>query len=76
MRFSLERSASRVVIEIFNIEGRRVRTLLDRRMPRGTHVVGWDGRNQGGQVASAGFYYARLIVDGEKKGGKKMTLLR
>jgi uncharacterized repeat protein (TIGR01451 family) len=76
LRFSLESPNSQVVIEIFNIEGRRVRTLLDRRMPRGNHVVGWDGRNHGGQAVAAGFYYARLIVDGERKGGKKMTLLR
>ena len=76
LRFSLENPSSQVVIEIFNIEGRRVRTLMDRRMPRGTHVVGWDGRNGSGQTVAAGFYYARLIVDSEKKGGKKMTLLR
>jgi mono/diheme cytochrome c family protein len=76
LRFSLERTASHVAIEVFNVEGRRVTTLVDRVLPRGSHVVGWDGRTGSGTVVAPGLYFARLLVDGERHGGKKITVFR
>ena len=55
---------------------RRVRTLLDRRMPRGFHIVGWDARTNQGDVVAPGVYFSRMIVNGKKEGGKKLTVLR
>ena len=75
-RFTLERPLSQVQIEIYSVAGRRVRTLLDRPMTRGMHVVGWDTLNGEGRRVASGFYYARLVVNGEPKGGKKMIVLR
>ena len=75
IRFSLERSPSRVKIEIYDVSGRRVRTLLDRKMTRGTHIVGWDSRNDQGLRVATGIYYARLLVDDGAKGTKKMVVL-
>ena len=76
IRFSLERSPSRVRIEIFDVAGRRVRTLLDRQMTRGTHIVAWDSRNERGLRVATGVYYARLLVDDDPKGSTKMVVLR
>jgi mono/diheme cytochrome c family protein len=75
VRFSLERPSD-VVVEVFNVEGRRVRTVVHARMPRGVHVVGWDATNDGGHRVGAGMYFARLLVDGERKGNRKLTILR
>jgi hypothetical protein len=76
LRFSTEKSPSHVTIEIFNVEGRRVRTLLDAKVARGTHIVGWDSRNDSGRRVAPGAYYANLLVDRVKKDGKKMTVVR
>jgi YVTN family beta-propeller protein len=76
LQFSLEKSPSRVQIEIVNIAGRRVRMLLERELTRGSHVVGWDGKNDEGQTVAAGTYFARLSVNGREAQTKRMTVLR
>ena len=76
LQFSLERSPSQVHIDVVNIGGRRVRSLLQREMTRGTHVVGWDGKNDDGQLVAAGTYFAKLSVDGREMQTKRMTVLR
>ncbi len=74
-RFSLDRSDP-VHIDVYDVTGRHVRALLERRMPRGTHIAGWDGRDGQGRLLPAGTYFARLSVNGERRGEKKLTLLR
>jgi hypothetical protein len=75
LRFTLERNASKVEIVIFDIRGRRVRTLLDRLMTRGGHLVGWDSRDDRGRQVATGIYFVRLSVDGREHGVTKMTVI-
>lgn len=75
-RFALDAATDEVRIDVFDLAGRKVRTLFDRRLPRGTHVVGWDGRDESGQRVAAGTYFARLVVSGHERGEKKLTVLR
>ncbi|MGH2570339.1 MAG: hypothetical protein ACRDGR_03895, partial [bacterium] len=75
LRFSLERSPTAVRIDVFDVQGRRVRALLDRTMTRGTHLVGWDSRDDRGRLVATGAYFARLRVDGKDAGGKKMIVV-
>ena len=51
-------SESRVTIEIFDLLGRRVETLVDRDETAGTHFVIWDAEN-----ASSGLYFYRIKAD-------------
>lgn len=49
-----------VLLEIFNVRGQKVRTLVDGHCPAGTHTFVWDTHDQNlGRLAS-GIYYARL----------------
>lgn len=78
----------RVRVEIYNILGQRVRSLLNTVMPGGEHSVRWDGRNDGGNPVASGVYIYRLRVstagvkgNGAARGGvyqhtRKMVLLR
>ncbi len=50
----------RTTIEIFNIQGQRVHTLLSEIAPKGEHRVLWDGKDQDGQPMPAGIYMVRL----------------
>ncbi|MBD3337045.1 MAG: hypothetical protein GF355_16140, partial [Candidatus Eisenbacteria bacterium] len=40
--------------------GRRIRTLADGPVGAGTHTAVWDGRDEQGQPAAAGVYFARM----------------
>ncbi len=60
---SLPRAAG-VEVAVFDLGGRRVRTLAAGTHDAGEHAIGWDGRDAGGQPAPAGLYFARAVVDG------------
>ncbi len=64
-----------VRIEIFNLLGQRVRTLVDRFIEPGVHSVSWDGCDDLGQSATAGIYFYRLVSGAIELTGK-MTLIR
>jgi hypothetical protein len=53
-------AASRARLAIYTVEGRLVRTLVDRIAPAGEHQVAWDGRDAAGREQPAGIYFYRL----------------
>lgn len=64
-----------VTMEIFNIMGQRIRTLLDEHMPAGSHTVHWDGSNENRQRVASGTYIARLRM-GTRVLTHSMTLVK
>jgi hypothetical protein len=64
-----------VHLEVFNILGQRIRTLLDEVLPPGQHSVIWDGKDDHGVPSASGIYLYRLRV-GEDSQTKKMMLLK
>ena len=68
-------SASVVSLEIFDVSGQRVKTLIDREKRNGYILVNWDGRDRKGNPVSSGVYLCRLTVP-DKTLSKKMILLR
>lgn len=73
-RFTLPR-ASQVEINIFNIRGQRVKTIVDNPMEAGVYVVDWDGTDQNGDPVSSGIYFYRMNA-GDFSDMKKMVLLK
>lgn len=52
-------------LDVFDLQGRRVRRLADRRLPAGATVIGWDGRDDGGRRVRGGLYFVRLVTPQE-----------
>lgn len=65
----------RMQLEVFNIAGQKVRTLIDETKLPGSYSVTWDGRDEYGEAVSSGVYLYRLKV-GEAVETKKMVLLK
>jgi parallel beta-helix repeat protein len=74
IEFDLPRSGP-VRIEIFNILGQKIRTLVNEHMKAGHWLVDWDGKDDNGNDVSSGIYFYRLQA-GEFTQTKKMILLR
>jgi hypothetical protein len=74
IRFSIP-EPGRVLISVFDIEGRLISTIADRRFDRGTHTVGWDGSDRFGREVASGIYLYRL-VSGRDNITRKMVLIR
>ncbi|MBP1656342.1 MAG: hypothetical protein H6Q31_943 [Bacteroidetes bacterium] len=51
-------------LEVYDLLGRRVRTLLHHRLTPGVHAVMWDGRDDQQQAVGAGMYVYRLTGKG------------
>jgi len=73
IRFELP-SETEVRLEIFDAQGRLVRTLADRGYPAGFHALEWDHRTDGGKALGAGVYLYRIQA-GSFRDQKKMVLL-
>jgi hypothetical protein len=71
--YSLPR-ASHVRLEVFNLLGQRVATLIDGYREYGEHKIIWNTSDDDASVSS-GIYYGRLIV-GDEVALRKMTLLK
>jgi hypothetical protein len=64
-----------VSLVVYDVTGRRVRTLVNEPKPAGTHRAVWDARdNRGNPVASGIYFY--VMKAGEVNLKKKMILLR
>jgi hypothetical protein len=74
IEFLLPKSGQ-VKIEIFNILGQKVRTLVDQHLKAGHKVVVWDGRDDWGKEVSSGIYFYQIKAL-EFSQTKKMVLLR
>ncbi len=64
-----------VELAVFDIQGRRVITLVDREQKSGFYEAVWDGRTTRGDVAPSGLYFYRLTVANRQE-TKTMLLLR
>jgi hypothetical protein len=66
---------SRVMLEIFDVRGKRVRRLAAEDLPAGRHQRAWDGRSDAGDGVASGTYFARLVADGVTE-TRKMLLVK
>jgi hypothetical protein len=65
-----------VMLEISDLTGRHVRTLLSGQVAAGHHSVQWDGRDERGSAAASGVYFYRLRVGTNSVASKKMLLMK
>jgi len=64
-----------VLLKIYDLMGREVRTLVKGRLKAGEHAAVWDGRDDKGFEVASGVYIYRLMA-GRRCKAKKMLLLK
>jgi hypothetical protein len=74
IRFALKTDDD-VLIEIFNIKGQLINTLVNGFMREGYHQVIWNGRDESGNPVGSGIYFYRLIA-GEYVSIRRMVLMK
>ncbi len=71
--------AGHVALNICDIAGRHVRTLVERDLAEGPHTATWDGLDDNGRAVSSGVYFSKLkVVGGLETSSRtgKLVLLR
>jgi hypothetical protein len=72
--FGVEREGS-VTLCIYDVRGRLVRTLIDRRLVPGAYSQEWAGTNSRGAAVPSGIYFCRLVT-GDKTFATKIMLVK
>ncbi|MFH1685905.1 MAG: FlgD immunoglobulin-like domain containing protein [bacterium] len=68
-------AAGHTSLDIYNIQGQKVKTLVDDVMTAGEHTVEWNATDESGSRVASGVYFYRLTA-GDYTLSKKMTLLK
>ena len=74
IRFEMPR-AGHARLEILDVAGRRLATLLDGPVPAGTVETAWDGRDATGRALASGVYLAHVRTDRGRQ-VQKLTLVQ
>ena len=62
-------------VAIYDVLGRRVRTVAAGRFTNPAQRVRWDGRDDGGTVVASGIYFVRVSGSGTKQ-TQKLVIVR
>jgi len=74
IRFDMAQQ-ERVVIDIFNAKGQKIKTLFDQNVNPGHHQVLWDGTDSYARKTSSGIYFYRMTA-GKYKETRKMLMMK
>ena len=67
--------AGKVKLDVFNVAGQLVKTLVNEKLEANFHAIFWDGTNNSDQSAPSGLYFYRLKTDSFAQ-TKRMILLK
>jgi N-acetylmuramoyl-L-alanine amidase len=75
IRYQIAGNRYHVVLAIYDVTGKIVKTLVDAEQPAGDYTIHWDGKNAEGVPVASGTYIYKLTA-GELAQTKRMTLVR
>ena len=67
-------TATHVRLEVFNLLGQRVATLVDEARPAGFHTATWHATDGSGRAVAAGVYIYRMTVGEERQTGRMVLI--
>ena len=67
-------ASSQVRLEVFNLLGQRIATLVDEARPAGFHTATWHATDRAGRAVAAGVYIYRMTVGEERQTGRMVLI--
>jgi flagellar hook assembly protein FlgD len=74
IKFHISKS-QKVTLAVYDLLGRKVKTLVDENVTAGKYKVDWNGTNEYGQKVASGIYFYRLQTEGFNQ-TRKMLLMK
>jgi photosystem II stability/assembly factor-like uncharacterized protein len=68
-------SSENIKLEVYDLLGRRIITLIDEYKNRGEHSIEWNGKNEKSKDVSSGLYFSHLLTS-NKSLSKKMVIMK
>ena len=63
-----------VAIQIFDVRGRLIRTLVNKSIVEGTHFTSWNAQDENGATVTSGIYFVRMTSFGQEVVQKALVL--
>ncbi len=57
---------AKVTLVVYDILGKKVKTVVEAFIPAGHHQMQWDGRNDSGEAVGSGIYLLKMMVKSRK----------
>jgi WD40 repeat protein len=67
-------SVARVVVRMYDVRGRAVRTLVDELVPPGRYQAVWDGNDDFGRRVTPGMYFYELVAGADRLTKKALVI--
>jgi|SRR5690554_2444340 len=61
-------------LEIYNMRGQKVKTLVDKVLEAGNHEIRWDGKDESKTIVTSGIYYYILKTEAYSRTGRMILL--
>jgi len=74
IKFAVKQS-EKVMVEVYNLRGQKVKTLLNKVMDEGEHEIVWNGKDANNKSVSSGIYFYKMSAS-RYTNVKKMILLK
>ncbi len=74
IKFFINKTAN-VLIEIYNINGQKINTLINNQLAAGNYNIKWNGQNNNGKFVTDGIYFLKM-KSGKFASTKKMILMK
>jgi hypothetical protein len=75
IQFTNAREGGKVTLQIFDVTGRLVKTLLNENMTAGPHEVSWDGSTDAGSGVTSGMYFYKMSTK-DFVSAKKLVVMK
>jgi len=75
IRYNLDKS-SRVKLQIYNLRGQLVKTLISESQSKGEQFAAWEGCDNSGRHLASGIYFLRLEIDGKQQKPHRLVLMK
>ncbi len=75
IRYNLDKS-SRVKLQIYNLRGQLVKTLISESQSKGEQFAAWEGCDDSGRHLASGIYFLRLEIDGKQQKPHRLVLMK
>ena len=76
INFSVVNSDKNTTITIYNLNGQKIKTLVNKKLNTGTHQAVWDATNDSGKPIGSGIYFYQLKTGNTFFETKRMVLLK
>jgi predicted extracellular nuclease len=65
-----------VNISVYDLNGKRIKTLIDKNMQSGNYTIAWDARNEFNTSLASGKYYYTISIDNKIMATRSMLFLK